>query len=157
MNDISHAELLSVLHYDPSSGVFVWNKTLSNAAVSGARAGSFQKTKHRQIQINGKKYKEHRLAWLYIYGKMPEHEIDHINGNPSDNRICNLRDVTHRENGNNLIKHRKGKLAGCYYSQAAKAWLAQIQINGKWKYLGKHPTEKEAHEAYLLARSEHNI
>jgi hypothetical protein len=89
-----------------------------------------------------KNIKMHRLIL-----KFPP-EVDHINGRKNDNRYKNLRSVTHRENTQNKICHRNGRLVGTYKYKKNK-WAARIQINGKRKSLGLFNTEQEAHESYI--------
>ena len=109
--------------------------------------------KYVGMTIRGQSYKYHRLLWsLYhktdIAGEM---EIDHINGDKTDNRIENLRLVTKRTNLQNMWRHRQGKLSGTYYvsSNKHRKWVARAKINKKCKYLGAFKTQQEAHEAYL--------
>ena len=80
--------------------------------------------------------------------------IDHINGNSLDNRRGNLRIVTNRENQQNQVKHRHGKLFGCCYRKRVKKWQALIRIDGSQKSLGCFKTEHEAHQAYMKAYRE---
>ena len=98
-------------------------------------------------------YSSHRLAWLYVHGVWPKNFIDHINGDKSDNRICNLREATRRENAQNLKIHRAGKLAGCSYNKKINKWNARMTINKKYINLGFYETEVEAHLAYKNACS----
>lgn len=53
------------------------------------------------VGIDYHRYYAHRLVWLYMFGTMPKRTIDHINGNPSDNRLCNLRECSHADNQKN--------------------------------------------------------
>ena len=92
----------------------------------------------------------HRIVWIMHNGEIPAGKfIDHINGIKNDNRIENLRLVTHRENCNNWPMHRNGKLVGCSYDKHKRKWQSQIRINGKKQHLGYFNTEQEAHNAYL--------
>jgi hypothetical protein len=86
---------------------------------------------------------------LWIYGSFPNGVIDHIDGNPSNNRINNLRDVSARQNGQNRKEHRNGKLVGTSYNKRDSIYQARISLNGKSKNLGSFKTEIEAHEAYI--------
>ena len=84
-------------------------------------------------------------------------EIDHINGNRTDNRIANLRAVTR---GGNMQNQRRAHasntsgLLGVYYKPKNKKWAAQIQANKKRMNLGLFKTAEEAHTAYLKAKRE---
>lgn len=144
---IKHHVLTALLRYDRTTGLFFWrSKSVKNPV--GVKAGA--RRDKIQINIQGKAYYAHRLAWFYVYKKWPKNQIDHINGNSLDNRIKNLRDLTTRENCSNKRVHRNGKLVGCYFDKWSGRWKAQIQVNGKIHHIGRYNTEKQAHAAYLL-------
>jgi hypothetical protein len=110
-------------------------------------------SKYVGMTIRGQSYKYHRLLWS-LYHKTDiagDLEIDHINGDKTDNRIDNLRLVTKRTNLQNTWQHRQGKLSGTYYvsSNKHRKWVARTTINKKGKYIGAFKTQQEAHEAYL--------
>lgn len=119
----------------------VWNTRFAGTEafrknhISGYKYGSFF----------GKNFLSHRLAWLIIYGVWPN-EIDHINGNRTDNRIINLRDVTRSENMRNLSlsKANSSGIVGISKVQRDGTWLAQIGINGKVIRLGNYKSFEEA-------------
>jgi hypothetical protein len=108
---------------------------------------------YRKIDLNGEWFKAHRL--IYSLANKCDVDsslyIDHINGIRDDNHPENLRLVTTRENQQNRLTHRRGRLVGCYWNKQCKKWHAQIEINKKHIFLGLYPTEEEAHEAYLIA------
>ena len=83
--DLTAERLREVLHYNPETGVFTRLKTEKNWR-SGDIAGGFR-AGYIQIRVDGAKYSAHRLAWLYAYGVNPIDEIDHIDGNKSNNSI----------------------------------------------------------------------
>jgi len=145
------------LKYEPKTGKIYWNynKICSKKKIGG-EAGYLNKRGYIEIRINYKLYTAHRVAWFLHYGEWPKQQIDHINGIRNDNRIENLRDVSCRENGQNRIEHRCGKLPGTSYLIKNKKWQAQIQIKGKIVYLGIFKTEIGAHEKYLQFLKEKN-
>lgn len=100
-----------------------------------------------KIYIDGKDYtiRGHIFAWYYIYGKIPENQIDHINNIRDDNRIINLRDVTPQQNQFNR------KVSGVTQRKNGK-WTARIGVNYKRINLGNFDTKQEAEEAYLDAK-----
>ena len=105
--------------------------------------------------LDGKHYLVHRLIYLYINGYMPKNDIDHINGNKSDNRIENLRVVTKKDNQQNMRKAystSKSGLLGSFYSKKHNNWFSRICVNGQRKWLGCFKTPDEAHQAYLKAK-----
>ena len=144
---ITQLLLQNLLDYNPISGIFTRKVRTSNRIKAGDQAGSLDKAGYLCIRVNGKTYKAHRLAWLYVSGNLPTGEIDHINGDKADNRIVNLRDVTKSVNQQNR-KFVRG------YSRDGNRWKAQVRFDGKWKHLGCYGTEQEAHAAYLLAKNE---
>ena len=105
------------------------------------------------VCFNGKIYKYHVILWtLYYNENIPEgFEIDHINGNRIDNRIENLRLVTHRANCQNLKCHREGKIVGGFYDKSKKKYRVQIGLNNNNIHLGYYKTAEEAHKVYETA------
>lgn len=104
------------------------------------------------VRFKGRNVPYHRIIWVLLNGDIPVGiQIDHIDGNKINNDISNLRLVSNRENQQNQVKHRNGRLVGCYYKKQVRKWRAQITVNGKLKHLGYFETEQEAHEAYLNA------
>lgn len=105
------------------------------------------KTKSKTYSI-----KSHRFAWFMFYGKLPENDIDHINGIKNDNRITNLRDVTHQQNQWNQTKAK-----GYYFDKKNKRFMGYIKVDGISKNLGRYDTEQEARDAYLKAKEIYHI
>ena len=98
---------------------------------------------YRQVGIKGKQYQVHRLVGHLFLGLNlddTKSQVDHINGNKTDNIVDNLRIVSHRENNQNRVSHRNGRLFGATYNKRAKMWKAQIRIEGKRKFLGYFKT-----------------
>ena len=91
------------------------------------------------VTLDGKQLKAHRVAWAIHHGKFPEGHVDHINGDRTDNRIENLRDVTRQENQRNLKKpsHNKSGVVGVSWDASRGSWYASIQVGGKTKNLGR--------------------
>lgn len=146
---ITAERLQELLDYDPETGFFTWKK--------GPRAGSiagYWRTcdGYNSIMLYKKNYLGHRLAWLYVYGSMPEQEIDHINGIRADNRLVNLRKATRAENAANCRKRSSiSKLKGAFWQKDRNNFMAKIEVNDRQIYLGRFPTAEEAHAAYCAA------
>lgn len=105
--------------------------------------------------IDGGRYPTHRLVWLYHHGVMPSGHIDHINGDPDDNRIENLRDVSvmvNRQNIKRAYKSKRRGLLGAHFNKASGKWAAAICVNYKQIHLGFFATAEDAHAAYLAAK-----
>ena len=143
---ITQKELLENLVYDKDTGVFTRKISLNTKIRVGDVAGGKDVKGYVCIRVMGKTYKAHRLAWLYVHGKWPENEIDHIDGCTYNNSILNLRDVSKSINQQNR-RSVKG------YSKDGNRWKAQIRASGKWTHLGCFETEEEAHSAYVNAKN----
>lgn len=143
---MNQQRVMELLEYDQTTGVFVRRIQTSNRIKVGDVAGSKDKHGYFCIRLDGKTYKAHRLAWLYIHGVWPLGEIDHINHQAGDNRISNLRDVSRSVNQQNR-KTVRG------YSKDGSRWKAQIRVAGKFNHLGCFDTEAEAHAAYQQAKN----
>lgn len=143
-----HKLLKEYLSYNSESGTFTWKSIFRHPQIIDKEAGFKRKDGYIAIRIEGRQYFAHRLAWFYVYGSWPKHHIDHINGNRSDNRLFNLREATTRENGQNMVKHRNGKLVGCTFNKACKKWSSDIRVNGVKYRIGFYATDVEASMAY---------
>jgi hypothetical protein len=152
--------LKEYLIYNKDTGIFYWNKIKSYKVKKGDIAGQVDKrTGHKNIRICGKLYASHRLAWLYEYGHFPEQVIDHINGVSGDNRISNLRDVSHLVNSQNTIKPKPyNKSSGlCGVSFDKNKFVSRIRINGKKVSIGRFDKKEDAYNSYVkYKRMYHN-
>lgn len=151
MADLTAEALRSLVCYDPRSGQFT-RLLRANWCAAG---GWLDRNGHVRISIAGRAYAAHRIAWLYVHGRWPQGDIDHINGDRADNRIENLRDVCKAMNQQNQRKaHRTNAtgLLGVTFNTARSKYQAQIGVSGRNKYLGLFDTATEAHQAYLAAK-----
>ena len=136
-----------------------WRVRPSSSVDMSKPAGCVRPDGRREIRVKGNAYKAHRLIWLYVYGKFPDNSIDHINGQPLDNRIENLRDVTLQENQKNKCTYRtnsSGHTGVCWHKRNEK-WLANIRVNGKRKHLGYFNILEDAVAARKIASIEHGF
>lgn len=142
------------LSYNPDTGIFTWLVDRTTQTRAGDVAGSVKHDGYIAIGLHRKHYKAHRLAWLFTYGVWPTHQIDHINGNKSDNRITNLREATAAENHQNRKKPRTNTSGyiGVYKDVSGK-WAARIRINPNRIFLGLFDTPEKAAEAYKNAKA----
>lgn len=151
--DLTAERLRELLHYDPLTGVFTRKIRTSNRINIGDVAGNIRKDGYRDIRVGGEKIKEHRVAWLYVYGEWPKFGIDHINGNPSDNRIANLRDIPQGENVKNVRQCRTDNAHGSLgVARNGNNWRASIQVDKVRMYLGTFKTPELACAAYIEAK-----
>lgn len=152
-NILTAARLREMLHYNPIAGEFRWLERRQGrklTAVPGYHHALPNGQTRIIIVINKRNYKAHRLAWLYMTGQWPQEHIDHINGDPADNRWSNLREATFAQNRWNRGVQRNTKLVGAHYDRFWNRW--QSAIGGK--SLGHFKTKEEAHEAYRQAALE---
>lgn len=149
--------LQELLDYNKNTGEFRWKIKKSRNIKIGDIAGYINELRYRKIMIDEKFYLAHRLAWLYVYGKFPKNEIDHINHKRDDNRINNLRDVTHLENHKNtsIQKSNTSGISGVHWYKLVGRWAASIKVNGEFKHLGHFKNIKDAKRARDKAKAKY--
>ncbi len=123
--DLTQEYLKSIFYYCPGTGYLY-----RDGKRAGYRFSSADNT-YRSIQIKGKSYREHRVIWLYVYGEWPKGCIDHIDGNRSNNRVSNLRDVSYLENQKNrkLNANNSSGMPGVTWNKPSKSWRVSIYDN----------------------------
>lgn len=142
-------ELLQYIHVDIDTGVCTWkNKQKYSKVVIGSIAGSDNKG-YRQIEFNDSSYKVHRIVFYVAKGYLPL-IVDHIKGVEHGNGIGNLQESTNQQNlfKKKLHSNNKSGYRGVSWDKARNKWLSQIQIDGKFKKLGRFDTPEEASVAY---------
>jgi HNH endonuclease len=148
---LTAARLRELLHYDPETGVFTRLERSTNSVSVGDAAGGLDDHGYIRIRVDGKKYRAHRLAWLYMTGEWPRSQIDHRNLKRSDNRWRNLRSATNGQNRSNARLNRNSTtgLKGVYRDHrcSRKLWEARISADGRTIRLGGFFTREEAHQA----------
>jgi hypothetical protein len=150
------SQLSEVLRYEPKTGFLFWTDR-AHKSVKNKQAGTPNHRGYIIVLFRGKPYKAHRLAWLLTHGYWPSQMIDHIDGNKSNNRINNLRDVdgaTNEQNKDQARSDSKSGLIGA--SPYRNRWKSQIRVNGAVKYLGVFDTAEMAHQVYLQAKKQHH-
>ena len=155
MNQLTQAELMRLVTYDAETGCFL----RAEGKYKGCSAGCFDHKGYVRIYVSGRTYLAHRLAWLYTYGVWPCEFIDHINRNPSDNRMVNLRAATRSINVRNskLRSTNTSGYRGVSFFARERKWAAQLRINGKNIVLGFFDTPEKASQAYTSAAAKHGL
>jgi hypothetical protein len=149
LRGIAKEEAQELFYY--KDGKLFNKQNRGGGATEGKEAGNNVSTNYKKIMIRGFNYYTHRLIWILHNGDIPEGlQIDHINGDKFDNRLENLRLVTHQENGFNRI-NSKG-----FYWQKGRC-IAQIWYENQNTYLGSFDSEGEARQAYLEAKQDLHI
>jgi hypothetical protein len=155
--EITHALLKEYVHYDSNTGVFTRLKKSGKGAV-GARMDGDKGDGYRRVRLLGQRYSAHRLAWFYVHGEWPKGEIDHINHDPSDNRMSNLRDCTKSTNQQNRIRaNRNSKTGYMGVFKNKNRFGSRIYLGKEDLFLGNFATAEQAHDAYVNAKREHHI
>jgi hypothetical protein len=151
MNDLTVKKLREMLDYDPENGFFRWKIRWKRVRI-GQLAG-VSGPRYARIMLGQRRFYAHRLAWLYVYGVWPQHEIDHIDGDRLNNRISNLREATSSENKRNTRKRSNNTsgFKGVSFDKSKKLWTAQIATNRKYIHIGRFKTPEAAYEAYCAA------
>ena len=133
MTNLFYPKCNEYLAYDPETGIFTWLVNKSSNAKVNTIAGSLSIQGYIRISLNDKRYYAHRLAWFYVYGIWPKEQVDHINSNRTDNRICNLREATKSQNMINtkLRKNNKSGIKGISWRKDLKKQHARLTIDKK--------------------------
>ena len=157
---LSVERICELLSYDPTTGGFTWKVNRTGKAIAGSRAGSNNGQGYLRIAIDGVSHKAHRLAWAIHHGAMPPRgiQVDHIDGNPTNNRTGNLRLATNAENGRNrqnLDKRNRSGSTGVSWCIRTQKWRAKINVNGRYIHIGYFTNKHDAIEARRLAEAKH--
>lgn len=143
--------------YEPETGELFWlmHPAKNKSYLAGVRAGTIEQSGYWYVRLFGRSYQQHRLIWLLTFGGWPSGVIDHIDGNPLNNRLENLRDVTPAINAMNKHKARKDSKTGLIGVRQIGSgnWNAYIYRGGVKFNLGTHSTAEAASAAYQNAKA----
>jgi len=149
---ITAGRLRELLDYDPATGLFAWRK--KSKARWRERVGCSSTQRHTVVNIgvDYRRYKAHRLAWLWMTGEWPASEIDHINRNPLDNRWCNLRlsNPSHNHRNHGGYKNNTSGTTGVIWDKSGNRWI--VRMNGK--HFGSFSSKEVATRLALQIRME---
>ncbi len=154
--NLTQERLQVLFHYEPETGEFIRKVKTSNSTCIGDVAGTVQRRGYIQLRVDGVLYLAHRLAWLYMTGRMPENEIDHRDLNKSNNAWSNLRPADGSLNNANKPTQKNNALGlkGVSRHNRGSKFRADIRINGKQKYLGCFSSQDAAAKAYADAAND---
>lgn len=154
MTELTVERAKELLNYDPLTGIFTW-RIGRRGASKDAPAGCKRKDGYVTMEVDGERHYCHRLAWVISYGAWPIEQIDHINGDPSDNRLSNLREASNTLNSQNQRRPRpsnKVGYLGVSWHKCCESFRATIAVQGKQHHLGLFATAADAHQAYIKAK-----
>ena len=158
---LTQKRLKELLRYEPETGHFYWSVVATpNQVKPGRRAGAVRRSGKNagriEIMISGQSFCAHRLAFLYMTGKWPAEQVDHIDGNCGNNRWRNLREANGFQNMQNIWKPRVTNKVGALGVHQNKwgHFRAQILVGGKRRFIGSFRSKDEAYAAYLAAKAE---
>jgi hypothetical protein len=152
---ITQGRLIELLRYSPVVGVFEWRKSRPRVR-AGFLAGAVNpRNGYVNIFVDGRSYRAHRLAWLYMTGAWPENDLDHIDGDKSNNAFSNLRQATQSQNMMNSPKKATNTsgVKGVSFNKARGRWEASVRYDGKKKHLGMFEDLSQAESAVVAARN----
>lgn len=151
--------LLEIFNYEKSTGKLFWKErphgdfskrglAIFNGRFAGKEAGSPLQSGHMVVTVNRVSYRVHRIIWTMCNGPIPDDmQIDHIDGDPRNNIIDNLRLVTNRENGLNQKRSSNNTSGYNGVSFCNGRWRSYCTVNGKQVNFGRFNTAIEAFEA----------
>ena len=146
---MTQKELKELLQYNIGTGIFTWKIRKRRYREPGNIAGTTSVNGYWVIRINNKLYYAHRLAFLYMEGYFPEHQVDHINRIKDDNRWCNLREVSRQCNSKNCGPSSKNTsgVVGVIWLKRDDKWCSRLAINKKQIHLGQYKNKDNAVKA----------
>lgn len=151
------ADLRERFVYDPSTGSITWARNGYRNVVRAGDSATIKSGPRFKVSIGYTQFMAHRVAWKLYYGTEPPAVIDHVNGNPFDNRIDNLREATTLTNGRNRNREARSTTGvnGVIACKQTGMFRAHIRLDGKLKCLGRYRTVEEAASARLSAEAIH--
>ena len=164
----SPQELRNLLDYCPETGVMQWKPRDLNLFPTSSAArrwhtrwcgkpamNTWDKAGYKVGSIAGVSMKAHRVAWAIHFGQWPKDDIDHMNGDKSDNRIRNLRPATRAENSRySTSSYGSSRFKGVSRHRKTGKWRATITVNRKQFHLGLFGTQELAAIRYNAAAVE---
>lgn len=168
---LSQKTLKKLLHYDLGTGIFTWkereipkSKDLHrhkswNQRYAGKSAGHQAKRGYIELRLLGTLYLAHRLAFLYVKGRFPALDTDHIDGIRNNNKWANLREATRQENTRNACRPARNKSGhvGVIWHIPTRKWRAYISVNGEQGHLGLYEDIEDAKTARKAAEEKHGF
>jgi len=150
---LTQKRLHEILCYRPDTGEFRWRGRDNPEQRAGDVAGCSMRSDYWCIHVDGRGYRAHQLAWLYVTGEWGRPLVEHRDGDPFNNRWRNLR-LAERSRCASPRRPRASnpsRCAGIALDRLSGQWTARIGAGERIYFLGRFPTNEEAHEAYAMA------
>lgn len=149
--------LREMIDYNPETGDMVW-KEREGRARARATAGKMVGTKrgrYRVVNVFQNRLYVHRVAFALANGRWPKPFCDHINGDPSDNRACNLREATHLQSSWNISGHKNSRsgIKGVAWHPKNRRWTTRVTVNKRSYSFGCYEQLQDAAEAVRAGRA----
>ncbi len=146
--------LKELVHYSPRTGIFT-SRTKRYRWPAGRVLGFLHHSGYRYVLVDDGRYYAHRLAWLYVHGAWPEHDLDHKDGNRDNNRIRNLRAANDSLNAQNrkLHRHNRSGFTGVSWHAKLQKWAGRITFDGEQVHLGVFTKKRDCAVAYRDAKA----
>ena len=150
---ITQERLKELLHYDPETGIFTWLQVNSNVVSVGSRAGGKTTDGYRNIGVDGSRYGEHVLAFIYMEGREPLGQIDHKDTIKDNNIYSNLREALRGHNHCNSKRRTDNSsgIKGLSWNSRVKRWEAYVTIDGTRTTKKFQKFEKDLAISWLVA------
>lgn len=170
--EVPYEILDKILRYEHRTGRFFWKWRVPGERISKRYADTFNSQfayREAFLTVTNNFYKvsrifdtnffAHRVAWCLHTGSWPKQEIDHINGDRSDNRIENLREVDRATNSRNMARKRNSRNAvqGVGFHKETNKWRAYIKVNRLAIHLGLFDDYDEAVKSRLSAETKYGF
>ena len=143
------------LRYEPETGNLIWLKAFRHSQLVGTVAGCIDQDGYVTVKIDKRQCKAHRICWALHHGYWPADQVDHIDGDRSNNRASNLRMADQFQNNQNQSKrgHGVSGLRGAAFCRKEGRYRSSIKCRGVTTFLGSFDTAEEAHAAYVKAKA----
>jgi len=146
--------LRELLSYDPATGVLTWKVNRGGRKAGDITGCSMGPKKYLLVGVDRQLFLAHRVAWALQYGVWPDHDIDHVNGDRTDNRLSNLRVATRSENMQNARpgRHNTSGTRGVHWRAHAQKWCVVLYAHKQRHHIGYFDTLNEAADACARAK-----
>lgn len=151
-------QYLALDTFEYKDGELYWKVDAGNGRIkAGTKAGCVAKLGYKQVTFRNTQFFVHRIIFLMHHGYLPP-VLDHADGNPSNNKIENLREATTSQNGLNekRFKNNKSGVKGVSWNKKTQKWTATTSLNKKYVYLGRYESLEEARIVLENFRNKHH-